>query len=143
MSGVRKVVINTCFGGFGLSEAAMHAYAARKGITLYPEKSEFGLTTYWTLPRGERPKTLTTKEWMRASQGEREASNKAHSESTIYERDIPRDDPDLVAVVDELGDKANGRCAALLVVEIPGDVNWEIDEYDGNEYVAEVHRTWR
>jgi hypothetical protein len=28
-------------------------------------------------------------------------------------------------------------------VDIPDDVKWEIEEYDGNEWVAEVHRTWR
>ena len=27
-------------------------------------------------------------------------------------------------------------------VEIPDGVQWEIDEYDGGERVAECHRTW-
>jgi hypothetical protein len=27
-------------------------------------------------------------------------------------------------------------------VDIPDDVNWYIEEYDGNEHVAERHRTW-
>jgi hypothetical protein len=56
---------------------------------------------------------------------------------------IKRDDTDLVVVVEELGAKANGTFAELKIVEIPEDVNWEIDEYDGTECVAEVHRTWR
>ena len=30
----------------------------------------------------------------------------------------------------------------LKVVEIPDDVEWEIEEYDGNEWVSEVHRCW-
>jgi hypothetical protein len=29
------------------------------------------------------------------------------------------------------------------VVEIPDGVEWEIAEYDGLEWVAEKHRTWR
>jgi hypothetical protein len=29
------------------------------------------------------------------------------------------------------------------VVTIPDDVAWTIEEYDGNEWVAEVHRTWK
>jgi len=53
-----------------------------------------------------------------------------------------RDHALLVRVVEELGDKASGRCADLKVVEIPDDVEWEIDEYDGSEHVAEKHRTW-
>ena len=57
--------------------------------------------------------------------------------------DIPRDDPHLVAVVAELGDGAAGDHAKLKIVEIPDDVEWEVDEYDGMEHVQEKHRTWR
>ena len=28
------------------------------------------------------------------------------------------------------------------IVEIPADVEWQIQEYDGMEWVAEKHRTW-
>jgi hypothetical protein len=28
------------------------------------------------------------------------------------------------------------------VVEIPDDVNWQVEEYDGMEHIAEKHRTW-
>jgi hypothetical protein len=44
--------------------------------------------------------------------------------------------------VEELGDKASGQFAELVVVEIPDGVDYEIDEYDGNEHIAEKHRTW-
>jgi hypothetical protein len=53
-----------------------------------------------------------------------------------------RDNPNLVRVVEKLGEKANGPGASLLVVEIPNGVEWEIQEYDGAEWVAERHRTW-
>ena len=56
--------------------------------------------------------------------------------------DIPRDDPFLVQVVDELGSKADGDCAELKVIEIPSDVEWELCDYDGVEWVAERHRRW-
>jgi len=56
--------------------------------------------------------------------------------------DIERDDPILIQVVEELGEKANGMCASLKIVEIPDDVDWEISEYDGNEHVAQKHQTW-
>jgi len=59
----------------------------------------------------------------------------------FYDRDIPRDDTFLIRVVEELGDAANGACADLKIVEIPDGVDWEIEEYDGNEWVAEKHRT--
>jgi hypothetical protein len=51
-------------------------------------------------------------------------------------------DPVLVQVVRELGKRANSRYSDLKIVEIPADVEWQINEYDGVEWVAEKHRTW-
>lgn len=56
--------------------------------------------------------------------------------------DVARDDPRLVELVETWGARANGDLADLKVVEVPEDVAWEINEYDGMEWVAEVHRTW-
>ena len=50
--------------------------------------------------------------------------------------------PHLVRVVEELGRNASEEFAKLKVVEVPDDVQWTIQEYDGSEWVAEVHRTW-
>jgi len=58
------------------------------------------------------------------------------------DRDIPRDDKTLIKVIRELGVKANGMCADLKILEIPENVKWHISEYDGNEHIAEDHRTW-
>lgn len=66
------------------------------------------------------------------------------SDVPFYARmDIQRNDQYLVKVVAELGEAANGSFADLKIVEIPDDVDWEIAEYDGAEWVAEVHRTWQ
>ena len=48
----------------------------------------------------------------------------------------------LVSVVEKLGHEASGSCANLKVVEIPDDVEYTIEEYDGLEHVSEAHRTW-
>ena len=61
----------------------------------------------------------------------------------FYDRDIPRDDVALVQVVEEMGKLADGQCARLKIVEIPDDVEWQIEDYDGLEWAAECHRTWR
>ena len=58
-------------------------------------------------------------------------------------RDIARDDKDLVEVVEKLGTRADGAFARLEVIEIPDGVLWQIEEYDGWEWVAEQHRVWR
>ncbi len=96
LRGFQHVVINVCYGGFGLSDRAIREYKAMAGIT--------------------------DEKW--------------------YDRDVPRDDPYLIKIVRDLGMAANGVHANLKIVEIPPDVEWQIEEYDGNEWVAEKHRTW-
>ncbi len=59
-----------------------------------------------------------------------------------FPHEMQRDDPVLIKIVEDLGAEANGDYAKLKVVEIPDDVDWFIDEYDGKEWVAEKHRTW-
>jgi hypothetical protein len=44
-----------------------------------------------------------------------------------------------VKAVEELPEKDS---KPLKVVEIPDGVKWQIEEYDGSEWVAEKHRTW-
>jgi len=54
-----------------------------------------------------------------------------------------RTDPELIAIVKELEEEADGSVANLKVVEIPDDVEYYIDDYDGMESVHEVHRIWQ
>lgn len=109
----QKVVVNRCFGGFGLSDAAIRRYAELKGLTLYPENGPYGFIQYWT---------------------------SQEKDDSIYDGDIPRDDPALVQAVEELGKLADGPHAYLEVVSFPAGVQWRIDEYDGQETVAEGRR---
>lgn len=57
-------------------------------------------------------------------------------------REIKRDDLTLIEVVEELRGTASGKYADLKIIEIPDDVEWQIEEYDGCEWIAEKHRTW-
>ena len=58
-------------------------------------------------------------------------------------REIPRDDPLLLQVYDEMGDDASASLRKLKLIEVPVGVSWHIEEYDGLEWVAEDHRTWQ
>jgi len=88
-----KVVINGCYGGFGLSTKAMKRL------------KELGIDKdFW---------------------------------------EIERNDPILVQVVEELGIEVNDSYSELKVVEIPENIDWFIQEYDGLERIAEEHRVWK
>lgn len=138
-----KVVINDCHGGFGLSEAAIISYATRKGIELWPERSKSGnYITWYTVPPEERVQPLEGF-WMSHPEEVRKEHNERSSKERLSENDIARDDPDLIATIELLGeDVCRGRFSSLKIVKIPDDVEWEIEEYDGLEWVAEKHRTW-
>lgn len=136
-----KIVINVCYGGFGLSHGAMLRYFEIKGVDVYPEKNTW-LWTYWLVPASEHISSTVLEKWSSLSIEERTKYNEQYREQTLSDSEISRDDEALVQVVEEMGESANGDHASLKVVEIPDDVKWQIEEYDGTEHIAEVHRTW-
>ena len=82
-----KIVINSCFGGFCLSDEAI--------LCLECEYS--------------------------------------------FEYDNRRTDPDLINVVENLGELASGPFSDLRVIEIPDDAtDWELNDYDGLEGITYV-----
>ena len=112
-----KIVINKCYGGFGLSEEAVFLYAKKKGLNLIVQRDKGLKINHYYL-------------------------NEKKDGNYFSERDIQRNDPILIEVVNELGEKADGFCSELKIVEIPDDVEWIIEEYDGKEWIAEDHRRW-
>ena len=100
-----KIVINKCFGGFGLSKLAQEKFASLKNIDPGEWEDLCGFENIDVLG--------------------------------IY-----RADPDLVKVVQELVLEANDKYSDLKIVDVPDNIEWEIHEYDGAEWVAEKHRTW-
>lgn len=134
-----RVVFNQCYGGFGLSKEAIQRYFDIKGQQVWIEDDKeypsFRIWTVWLTPPEERP--VRKKNWNSMSLDERNAYNKAFSEQTWYDRDVERHDPVLVQVVEELGDKANGKHANLRIAEVSG--SYRITEYDGYETVETPH----
>ena len=61
--------------------------------------------------------------------------------SYAFEQD--RSNSILIEVVKKLKDKANGKNTILKIVEIPDDIEWQIFAINGEEWIAEKHRTWR
>ena len=75
---------------------------------------------------------------------EYEKLKKVNKQNSVYFSDwkIERTDPILIQVVEELGEEANNIHSKLKIIEIPDDVDWYIDEYEGKEWIADKHRIW-
>ena len=120
-----KVVINRCYGGFGISQEAFEKLLARKGIAYDKTPSEFKMrvddSDYW------------------------HAGKAGDQESYISPYDFfnDRSDADLINIIEEMGESSWGWASELKIVDIPDDVEYQVEEYDGMEWVAEKHRTWR
>jgi len=117
---MQRIVINKCFGGFALSRQAFLALR-KAGCSAALEEPDIG-------------------EFYADGSGPRMDYGGMDS----YLSDIDRNSPELLAIIDKKGARwCSGSCAELAVVEIPDGVEWTIEEYDGQEWIAEKHRTWR
>lgn len=101
----RKVLVNKCYGGFGISKEAKVLFCKKVDITY----DEYLLYTLRDV---------------------------LHSTVLVRCLDV------LIEVIEELGNLANGFGAKIEIIEIPIDVEFQIEEYDGMEWIAEKHRTW-
>src|SRR3972149_6510067 len=108
-----KMVINRCFGGFGLSYKATMRYAELKGITLYayvPEDiSNWKNPTYKSYDGKSRAIIIYYSGSLLSLDGKLPEKD----ELDLYEHDIPCNDPILVQVIEELKEEANGDFAKL------------------------------
>jgi hypothetical protein len=131
-----KIVINTCYGGFDLSEEAQDLYYTKKGITFY-KHNDHVITLYYKVPK-EEFEAKKEKGWPNMTMEEKNEVNSLY----LSQYKIERIDPTLIEVVEELGSRANGEYCELKIVDVPDDVDWQLEEYDGKEWIAEVHRIW-
>lgn len=145
LRGNQHIVINTCNGGFGLSVKAIKRYFAIKNqpVWIEPNRRTARAHTVWLVPPDQRVELLESQIWSTLTVEEQIKYNDQYSNQTWNHTELERDDPVLVQVVKELGSEANDRYSDLKIVSVPADVEWEIEEYDGDEWVAERHRTWR
>lgn len=112
----QRIVINTCFGGFGISHEG-YLKLIEWGIPVRDHKdSDSGGEVIYRFANGDY-----YADWLCSS----------------------RKNPLLLRLVEEMGPRADGEHAQLRIAEVPLGVEWEIDNYDGKECVAEKHRIWR
>ncbi len=137
----QKIVINKKYGGFSLSpEATLWLY--KKGYT----KHATPVNEWYTTDKEELEKDLV--KWRKyLANPEKHKSIflsvfSPDEKFILNERKIERNEPLLVQCVEELKERANGTFAKLKVVDVPDDIKWQIEEYDGMEWIAESHETW-
>ena len=116
-----KVAINVGYGGFVLSDEMFEAILHRKGIKFQSVRLITGtpFLDYYKAGMLNDPAGYLS------------------PESFINDRA----DPDLIAVIEEMIADVDD-ISSLKVVEIPDDIKWHIEQYEGWEHVAEDHKTW-
>lgn len=140
-----KIVINKCYGGFGISPEALIELIKKKStaVKVMTKRKYHGKeSALWRLTE-ERLKEVSDGFF-----GDGFVTSVLYKGDKVYmlnddgDRYGIRTHPDLIAVVEKMGNEASSRFANLKIVEIPDNIEWEIDEYDGTEWIAEKHRTW-
>lgn len=142
-----KIVINSCYGGFGLSPCVLKLYYEKLNKPCYFLKRKYNSTvlnvdastsTYEPVLAEE----LDKKDYWFASSipnGTREDLFGNY----ISCRGVDRADPLLIEAIEEIGiENAGQRHSKLKIIEIPDWIEYTVEEYDGMEHVAEKHRTW-
>jgi hypothetical protein len=137
-----KIVINVCYGGFSLSPLAVKEYGKAKGFNIIQIQNTRDVNgkRNW-----DQYVEVTDEEDMFDCFITCPLSPEGTfpEEAVFSARPDSRSDPLLIEIVERLGEAANGAYAKLKVIEIPDDVKWKIEEYDGIEHVREISRTWR
>ena len=122
-----KVAINRSFGGFGLSTKAL--------IKLYELNSAILKKTPIAEYFGKSNIKDIDIHWETVHDGYVLDLKNSHSEEI-------RCNSDLIKIIEELKEESFGQYAKLDIVEVPDGTEFEIEEYDGKEHVAEVHNKW-
>lgn len=104
-----KIAYNTCYGGFSLSRKAVLRARELSGNPRWGDAYIAGDI----FEGGELCKS-----------------------DFGYIYDVPRHDPVLIQVIEELGEEANGGLAKIALDTVPKGTPYSINEYDGRESVV-------
>lgn len=160
-----KIVINSDYGGYSLSPLAIKRFAEINGKSCYffSKNYENGLDgDYYEISLKKASKSLFFTAFSVKNPNDylnkfdKKSRHLKTTQEIIEENKVwdqiylnmymfsdDRTNPLLIQIVEELGEeKAGGSCANLKIIEIPDNMEYEIEEYDGKEWVSEKHNRW-
>lgn len=137
---MKKVILNKCFGGFGVSKEAYELYAKKKGIDVfhYTQKNLKNEIYTYATDDNRSFDFYFTKDF-----GDNVYISDEDFKKYFLNLDEKfREDKILIEVVEELGEKANSMYSNLKIVEIPDNLDYVIDDYDGIETLHQKVKKW-
>lgn len=139
MPKMRKIVLNQCYGCFELSFEAQQLYAKYANIELYRyTQSNFSHSDdlIRLVKKPKKSKDISCFIFLIDLGDDLVIEPRKFNfiQNMLWcPDDIPRDDPNLVRVVEELGDEANTERSQLEIYSIPWDAKFTIHELEEGE----------
>ena len=130
-----KIVINRQYGAFDLSQLALEKLI-EWGVPVMSSEEAENKTDLFVVDR-----ELTPPE-KREENFEDNCQYYGRYWCDLFSLHYNRNHPLLIKLVEKLGESANGNYSSLKIVDVPDDVKWKIEDYDGMEIVREVSRSW-
>jgi len=135
-----KIVINKGHGGFCLSTKAMKKLFESINFEIFGYSDD-----------GSENRTVNRRYhdddmhvyWSTTDLGDNPTNDELMSAKLMDADDFSRSNLWLIDVIEEFGESAEGPYCDFKIVDIPDDVEWEIQSCEGIEWVAEKHRTWK
>ena len=138
---MKKVILNKCYGGFSLSDLAYKRYAKKSGIKLFKYEMYINADTVsCEFRKVKNSDSLLFSYYVTKDLGK--TTNELPKDYCFTLGRENREDPVLIEVIEELGEKANTKFSDLKIVEIPDDLDYVIDDYDGIETLHEKVQVW-
>lgn len=143
-----KIILNKCYGGFDVSPAGHKLYAKKKGFELYPyilasdPGFEYNVESYYYKKIKWEEANHILVHYSKKDFGNKISKKEFKTEFIFWIDEKYRTDSTLIEVIEELGDRASGPCGELEIVEIPDDLDYVIDEYDGYERLHQRVKEW-
>lgn len=133
-----KIIKNVCYGGFHFSDEA------------YEKMIAYGIPLKEYIKQKRNPETglydkSKNKKNVIFKRGESEIDKIMKQFGDYwdnFDEKFKRTNETIIRVVEELGAEANNRFSRLEIVEIPDDIDWEIDDYDGIETIRRKGERW-